>query len=166
MENLKDILRCHAARYPLMEPRDAVKLIYQNEFGAAHLISDEAAARAALAAEYAATVHDGTALRCEEIGGGIARIHLAALRKEELDGLAEAFFACAKERRGSLGGLRKKLRLLTKLAEEGTLPFSAASLSAFLADYEKAGFPALSHSEAYRKAYRPAYRIVCLAESE
>ena len=40
MDDLKQILISHAARYPLMEPTDAVKLIYQNEFGGGHLIRD------------------------------------------------------------------------------------------------------------------------------
>ena len=43
MEELKAILITHAKRYPLMQPRDAVKLIYQNEFGGGHLICDEEA---------------------------------------------------------------------------------------------------------------------------
>ena len=37
MEELERILREHAERYPLMQPTDAVKLIYQNEFGGGHL---------------------------------------------------------------------------------------------------------------------------------
>ena len=41
MEELRAILLAHAKRYPLMQPRDAVKLIYQNEFGGGHLIRDE-----------------------------------------------------------------------------------------------------------------------------
>ena len=41
MEELKAILITHAKRYPLMQPTDAVKLIYQNEFGGGHLIRDE-----------------------------------------------------------------------------------------------------------------------------
>ena len=40
METLPNILLNHAGRYPLMEPTDAVKLIYQNEFGGGHLIQD------------------------------------------------------------------------------------------------------------------------------
>lgn len=35
-----DILDYHAKKYPLMRPADAVKLLYQNEFGIGHLISD------------------------------------------------------------------------------------------------------------------------------
>ena len=43
MEELKAILITLAKRYPLMQPTDAVKLIYQNEFGGGHLIRDEQA---------------------------------------------------------------------------------------------------------------------------
>ena len=43
MEELRAILIAHAKRYPLMQPTDAVKLIYQNEFGGGHLIRDEQA---------------------------------------------------------------------------------------------------------------------------
>ena len=43
MEELKAILIAHAKRYPPMQPQDAVKLIYQNEFGGGHLIRDEEA---------------------------------------------------------------------------------------------------------------------------
>lgn len=38
MKELETILRDHASRYPRMEPTDAVKLVYQNEFGGGHLI--------------------------------------------------------------------------------------------------------------------------------
>ncbi len=38
---LEDILLQHFDRYPQMQPQDAVKLIYQQEFGPGHLIKDE-----------------------------------------------------------------------------------------------------------------------------
>ena len=40
MFELETVLKAHAARYPKMEPTDAVKLLYQNEFGGGHLIRD------------------------------------------------------------------------------------------------------------------------------
>lgn len=43
MNELEGVLKEHAKRYPLMQPRDAVKLIYQNEFGGGDLIRDEEA---------------------------------------------------------------------------------------------------------------------------
>ena len=36
------LLRTHATQYPLSEPCDAVKLLYQNEFGGDHLIDPSA----------------------------------------------------------------------------------------------------------------------------
>ena len=36
MDALEQILQDHARKYPKMEPTDAVKLIYQNEFGGGH----------------------------------------------------------------------------------------------------------------------------------
>ena len=53
MEELKAILIAHAKRYPLMQPTDAVKLIYQNEYGGGHLIQNEQACLNYLRREYA-----------------------------------------------------------------------------------------------------------------
>ena len=38
-----DILKIHTSVYPEMQPQDAVKLIYQNEFGGGHLIKEKEA---------------------------------------------------------------------------------------------------------------------------
>ena len=35
-----EMLIIHQKRFPLMQPQDVVKLLYQNEFGGGHLISD------------------------------------------------------------------------------------------------------------------------------
>ena len=51
-KTLQDILLAHAKRYPQMRPTDAVKLIYQNEFGGGHLIRDEEAVLNYLRQEY------------------------------------------------------------------------------------------------------------------
>ena len=78
MQELKEILLHHAKKYPLMQPTDAVKLLYQNEFGGGHLIQDEVACLSYLYQEYAATVQTDVPL-LEEIGSGIVRVQLAAL---------------------------------------------------------------------------------------
>ena len=48
MTDLSEILRAHSARYPLMMPCDAVKLIYQNEFGGGHIVENEKASLSCL----------------------------------------------------------------------------------------------------------------------
>ena len=52
---LKDALLLHANMYPRMRPADAVKLVYQNEFGGGHMIKSPEAALIRLRNEYAAT---------------------------------------------------------------------------------------------------------------
>ena len=54
----------------------------------------------------------------------------------------------------------ESLSLLTELTRNGQMPFSEENLSAYLAGYSAAGFPMVSHSDIYRNAYRPAYRVL------
>ena len=88
MKELESVLKKHAKRYPRMEPTDAVKLLYQNEFGGGHLIRDVDACLRYLRAEYESVPKDPAATRQEYIGNGIYRVNLAALTEAELS-LAE-----------------------------------------------------------------------------
>lgn len=53
-----------------------------------------------------------------------------------------------------------KLDTLKAVCAEGRFGFGTAELDEYLCKYEKAGFPPVSHSEAYRQAYKPSYRII------
>ena len=160
MEELEKTLREQGKRYPQMECTDAVKLIYQNEFGGGHLIRDEAACLSYLRREYEAVEKDGKAQPFEPIGNGIIRVNLAALEEEKLEQLGLAFIRSAAEHKGSMESFLGKLTVLKKLAGEGIFSFGTEELEAYLADYQKAGYPPVSHSQAYRDAYKPAYRVV------
>ena len=160
MVELERILRAQAVARPAMEPTDAVKLIYQNEFGGGHMIRDEEACMAYLRREYEQVEHDPSALRGEPIGNGLVRVNLAAVRPEELEALGRAFIRSANEHRGSPERFEEKLNVLERLAREGTFAFDRQMLEEYLDAYRRAGSPAVSHSEAYRRAYRPAYRVV------
>ena len=159
---LERILRDHAAKYPRMEPTDAVKLIYQNEFGGGHLIRDEEACMAYLRREYESVEQIPGAALTEDIGNGILRVNLAALDEKGLspEKLGRDFIRSAPRHTGNPAVFLNKLDLLRQLTGEGIFAFSAEQLEAYLADYEKAGFPPVSHSPAYREAYHPAYRVV------
>ena len=160
MEELERILREHAKRYPLMQPCDAVKLIYQNEFGGGHLIRDEQACLNYLRREYAAVEKDPTALLYEDIGNGIVRVNLTALKEEDLEELGKAFIDSAAKHKGTLDSFLHKLKVLRMLTEEGVFTFDTNALSAYLSEYKAAGYPAVSHSPEYRQAYNPAYRVI------
>ena len=160
MRELESVLKDHAKRYPRMEPTDAVKLLYQNEFGGGHLIRDVDACLRFLRAEYESVSRDPAAPRREYIGNGIYRVNLAALTEAELEDLGRDFIASAAAHRGDLDRFIKKLAVLRKLTAEGVFGFDSAQLEEYLTAYEQAGYPMVSHSSAYREYYKPAYRII------
>ena len=160
MEELERILREHAKRYPLMQPTDAVKLIYQNEFGGGHLIRDEQACLNYLRREYASVEKGPTVPLYEDIGNGIVRVNLAAVKPEDLERLGNDFIASAAKHNGTLDSFLNKLEVLQELTAEGVFAFDLDSLNSYLSEYKAIGCPAVSHSDPYRQAYKPAYRII------
>ena len=160
MFELERILRQHADCYPLMQPTDAVKLIYQNEFGGGHLIRDEESCLGYLRREYAALEKDASAPIAEEIGNGIVRVNLAAVQAQDLERLGNVFIRSAMDHTGTLDSFLQKLEVLRQLTREGVFCFDMQGLEAYLCAYEKAGYPMVSHSKTYRQHYRPAYRVV------
>ena len=138
----------HRERYPLMQGQDWLKICYQAEFGAGHMITDPAACRKRLKEEFENSPANDQPL-FEPIGGGLCRLNLGPLHHEGIDLEAAArLFEITAQPRGSVEGLEEKLALV-----KGEI--SAEELAA----YRQAGYPAVSHSEVYRKAYGPAYRL-------
>ena len=162
MTELEQILRIHARRYPGMQPADAVKLIYQNEFGGGHLIRDEEMCLNYLRAEYESIAGNDTDAPYEEIGNGIVRVYLAPLNRDELETLGRDFIRSASEHAGCMERFLQKLEVLVRLTGEGVFSFDSAQLEEYLTGYRKAGCPMVSHSEQYRRYYRPAYRIILM----
>ena len=160
MTELSEILRAHAARYPQMSPCDAVKLLYQNEFGGGHMIRDEQACLNYLRREYADLEKDPAAPLHEDIGNGIVRVNLAAVKPEDLEQLGKNFIDSAAKHKGTMDSFLNKLEVLRKLTAEGVFAFDTNALTAYLFEYKADGYPAVSHDEIYRTTYKPAYRIV------
>lgn len=156
------VLEWHFELYPLMTPQDAVKLLYQSEFGCGHFASNPERVREMLVRECAGLKKDENHTKIEPIGGGFVRIHLEPLVGDgpALSALADAFVCSAETPCGSMEGFKIRLDALKKLTESGKAPFSALELAEFLKEYEKLGYPAVHHSENYRKNYHPAYRVI------
>ena len=160
MFELETVLKNHASRYPLMQPTDAVKLIYQNEFGGGHLIRDEEACLNYLLREYEAVTPDPGMPLYESIGNGIVRVNLAAVKPEDLEQLGRDFISSAARHKGTIDRFLSKLEVLRALTAESIFAFDLSTLNAYLSEYEAAGYPAVSHSRQYRQAYKPAYRVI------
>lgn len=148
-----------------MRPQDAVKLIYQNEFGGGHLIKDRRQSLERLRTEYEAAASAPVREPVEDIGNGLVRVYLSALDGERLtpEGLNGAFIRSAELCRGSMAAFLEKLEVLRELCGQGVWRFSPGELEEYLTGYLAAGCPVVSHSEAYRRAYRPAYRVLLRA---
>ena len=158
--DIRDFLRAHCARYPALELQDVFKALYQSAFGCEHLIADPSAAADFIRAE-AAQSEDNAAELVEPLGGGYYRVHLGVLQ----DGLSAETFArlfalsarheeCGREK------LEAMLSTLQAITGAGELPFSARETAEAVEKWRKDGFPPLYHSEAFRKNYAPAYRVL------
>lgn len=160
MDQLKTVLRRHAVLHPVMCPCDAVKLVYQNEFGGGHLVADPAGSLDRLRQELRTAAP--APFTAEPIGNGIVRVMLDGLAHTGYapEALNRDFVRSAEIHIGDRNSFLKKLTLLRQLAAQGIFAFTAAQLEAYLAAYAEQGYPPVSHSPEYRAAYHPAYRVV------
>ena len=149
---MEDILREHYMRYPLMNEEDVVKFAFQGMLGVGHLISSEARARDWLHREMEGLIPDGEEPLTEKLSQDWARLNLRAAKAQ---GIPEADIACMlflsankplaftrKDVYGfcvSIDGSEKMKAVAEQILNENFLP---------------------SHSERYRQAYAPAYRVI------
>lgn len=153
--------------YPKMQIQDMVKLIYQNEFAGGHLIENEDESLRKLEDEWRCSgqiSRNGTVSDCafESIGNNLCRLHLRALKHSSISikTINRFFINTANSVRGSIQSFEEKLDVLRQCCKEGQLPYPLEELEAYLSSYKQKGYPPVSHSEIYRAAYSPAYRIV------
>lgn len=166
---LLDLLSEHARRYPKMEPADLYKALHQRAMGPGHLVSagDALAWLQQEAAELAplpAGVED-VDVEVLDAGKGLARVHLRpwVAQGRSLEALATAFSETAARWTPEPRQLTSELMLAVGLITEAAglpLAFDQAAWDAFTAPLLAQGLPAVHHSETYRAAYAPAYRVV------
>ena len=161
---MKQYILFHAKRYPDMEPQDYVKLLYQSEFGGSHFIADEEKALHFLEEEIAALPE--TCEReddpFEPVGCGMVRMYLthSLLRQVSPAVLCRMTILATHAKRGNIGRFRQKAQLVLQMAQNGEIPLDADAFAAYWAAYEKKGYPAVHHSERFRAAHKPAYRLI------
>lgn len=154
MTPFQTILSAHLARYPNMAPADCAKLAYQHRFGPAHLISDEQAALTALRQEWEQVPTGSPHRPPEDIGNGLCRFHLNDIPEKDLGAyiLVKLFILTANEYAAGEGELYGELSALEKLPLPG--------MEEYLRGYRERGCPPVRHSEGYRLAYAPSYRLL------
>lgn len=162
---MDSLLKKHLEWTPRMAPQDAVKLAYQSAFGCGHLLSARDTCADFVLRERESTPEDAAAAPSVPLGGGLCRLSLAAPATRALspERMADCMLltdAWVRARSDNEARFEALLDTWETLAEAGETPFSAEELRAYLLDYRARGCPVVSHSEAYRAAYAPSYRVV------
>ena len=173
--SLSAVLAWHCDRYPLLRAQDIYKLIHQGVFGPGHIIGSVSSARRILVDELAALQvrspkYEGrmseSKLEVVDPGGRLVRVNLRPLFGQggstDTEWLVEALVESARRVKGDPAQIRRRLAAAVRWCRKNR-PGQAAELARVAARAETSGYPALHHSLAYTRAYRPAYRVVLSA---
>ncbi len=147
--------------YPKSTAKDLLKFLFQREFGAGHLISDTINSRDLLEKEllHAKIKTDNS---IEHIGNGLCRLHLSVIKNNALspDTLHKIFLLSACELMGSKEHFLSQVPFLKELSDKHSPLIDVNEFQLLLSDWEKSGCHPFSHSDIFREAYSPTYRVV------
>ena len=163
MKFVSQLLSAHLERYPAMQLDDIYKLLHQAALGPGHAVGNPVAARKRLEQEIQA-LGDGSNEPQQDIispDGRLGRVHLRAYLDAggNPDALHRAFVETANTYPASPDKLAKFCGCLGDLAAAGGIPFAQDKVIAYFEKISQGGYPAIHHSEAFRLAYQPAYRV-------
>ena len=140
--------------HPSMQPQDVAKLCYQAAHGAEHLLCDLEAAEKYFYQEFEA-VEPAAGELYEPISSEICRVNFAAWKASGMP--PEWLFYMFTH---SVCPLRIGEQVLPEYLEIAAKLLKNPDFDAYVESYKASGMPAVHHSEVYRVAEQPHYRIV------
>lgn len=162
---LLDLFEQHLVWYPRMQLRDIYKLIYQAVLGSEHLISSSEEFSRHLQLEYERLEPDSSQQLFEPLrpDGSLFRLNLRPYKSRQLGlgRLISPLLLTPQLATGTRAELQATWHVFTELCRQGFVRnFSETDIRKF--DQQLAGqdFPAMHHSEVYRRLYQPAYRLI------
>lgn len=147
------LLRMHRAKYPLMQPQDCLKLLYQSEFGPAHLGCAPNTLAQDIQQEWQSIPAGSTPTEPEAIGGGLCRFPLRPQPDSERAAqlLARLLLLTAQQCHGDANHLRQTLLALGEADPE---------FQRWLDAHPAALQSPIRHSATFHAAYHPHYRLL------
>jgi len=159
-ERTRKLLILHAQTYPQLQIQDLFKYLHQSAFGCEHLVSARDAAADYISREYDQIDRNAQPLT-ERLDGGYSRVHLSCLNTGLRAGTLAALFSLSAQREeNEVSDLAQKLEVAKELVLENLLPFSKDEFGSAVRAWEQNGYPPLHHSDSFRSAYKPAYRVI------
>lgn len=165
-QNMKliELIQEHQKSKQNFAVQDAYKLIYQGVFGVAHILDNQHMAKKYLADEFESTTASDKIDLIENISvsGKIVRLNLQPYkyRNGDIDQLFQAMLKSAQEISGSQQEFLKLWDEFKQAVFDEKLNFNVTDLNKFDAKVKLHNYPAMHHSENYRTANNPAYRVL------
>ena len=161
--DMSEAINRQVAHYPQTTMLDVYKSFYQDRFGAEHMISDTAAVREYLTYELTVAAADTVSNPYyESVGaqGRYVRVYLRCVNDGLLtaEQLLDAFIRSTQPAKHPEQSWADEWRLIEQTARKAGVPFSEEE-SRLLRQAAQNNH-AVHHSEVYRNAYHPHYRIV------
>lgn len=159
----------HLKLRPEALPQDVYKLLYQGVFGVGHIISDHAWV---VLVEEAGRIDlddhmDDPLFEPVSPDGSMVRVNLR--QYINTGGDLKTLFRVMRESamvQGEQGVFLDYWGQFKELVNEGKLAFSMSDIRNLDEEIERDGVRPIHHTEAYREAYYPAYRVVLLSVYE
>lgn len=152
-EEMKKQLQAQRKRYPLMNEEDVVKFAFQGMLGVGHLISSIDDAKNRLTAEMASLEPDDSEPMIEKISTDWVRLNLRPAKAKGMTADDLAWYLVRSAEWGSLSFTRQNVYNFC-VKQDGSDKMKAAAEKVL----DGSWLP--SHSEQYREAYHPAYRVL------
>lgn len=161
-EKTRQALIAHYRQYPELQITDLFKYLYQSAFGCEHMVSSLEKAIAYIRKESENNITNHHLPLIDALDGAYSRVHLSCLNENGLtaETLGTYFFLSAKKEPDALSSLEDKLTVAKELVYEKILPFSSEAFENAVTEWKTLGYPAIHHSEIFRKTYHPSYRVI------
>ncbi len=163
--SVKQLVEHHIATKKNLAVQDVYKMLYHAHFGVEHLLTDTAGVRSYLLRELAsmpATPENEPLVERISTTNTMVRINLRPFKAQNLDpeALLQAMFASAAETKPDTFQFGREWNMFVDLVRYGFLNFSMNEVNEFNRLIEGKGIVPVHHSEAYKEANHPAYRVV------
>lgn len=159
MTELQRILLDHAENKKGFHTQDAIKLIYQNEFRAEHLISNPEKVFLSLKEEISQNKLNDNFF-CENIGNETVRFHLASCNEKIQNIITDLFVLSFEQKSGTKKSFIKKCQELVELSENNRNFLFDEPVKDIVSKYLQEGIHPVHHSEDFKAKNIVHYRIM------
>lgn len=178
-EDLLHLLQTQLNKYPAIQLQDCIKLLYQRILGSEHMFMEPDRCYRLLLEEKKQIGTAPVFPPYENLGGNTCRFHLLPLSGEvftsqeiqtSLEEFSELHTLCtlflksmpvlSEHSDAKKEYFETALDRLLQWIQDGLLPFHPMESEQFIMLYRKKGCPAIHHSQSFRNAYHPAYRLL------